>query len=239
MSAPKPPATPKPPRSPVERAIVWGVIGLGLLIIGIEANAHLSHTAALSKLQAQLDATLSKDSGLTKKGVDQVVGNKTPESQKLGFLDTAMAASRVDIYTYPGLLRSRKLYVYYGIDGKLAGQEAEVMEVLTSVAPTASEAQAKLPPIDPNAKYAGPGEGVAGVGGPGGPGSGTGGGTGGGGGKRRGDAKADAGGRPAAEESAEPAEETKPAAEAKPADPGSDENKSEEAKPAAPEAKQE
>lgn len=250
MSAPKPPAPPKPPRSPVERAIVWGVIGLGLLVIGVEANAHLSHTAALGKLQAQLDATLSKDSGLTKKGVDQVVGNKTPETQKLGFLDTAMAAARVDIYTYPGLLRSRKLYVYYGIDGKLAGQEAEVMEVLTSVAPTASEAQAKLPPIDPNAKYAGPGEGVAGAGGPDGPGSGTGGGTGGGRGKHRGNAKADAGGRPAAEDSAEPAAETKPAAEAKPADPVSEEKKSEdakpaaetkpeEAKPAAPEAKQE
>ncbi|MDB5338801.1 MAG: hypothetical protein JWN70_4420 [Planctomycetaceae bacterium] len=235
----KPPAPAKPPRSPVERAIVWGVIGIGLLVIAVEANAHLSHTAALGKLRSKLDETADVNTGLTKKQVDQIVGNKIPESQKLGFLDTSIAASRVDIYTYPALLRSRKLYIYYGIDGKLVEQEAEVMDVLTVVAPTAAEAQASLPPMDPNAKFDGPEGGVAGRGGPGGPGSGTGGGTGGGRRKGKRNAEGGASGRPKTEDAdtkpsddkpktddAKPADDTKPATDAKP-----EEAKPEAAKP--------
>lgn len=245
----KPPTPAKPPRSPVERAIVWGVIGLGLLVIVVEANAHLAHAAALGKLRSKLDETVDIDAGLTKKQVDLIVGNKIPETQKLSFLDTSMAASRVDIYTYPALLRSRKLYIYYGIDGKLVEQEAEVMDVLTAVAPTAAEAQASPPALDPNAKHDGPAGGVTGRGGPGGPGSGTGGGTGGGRRKGRRNAE-DGGGRPKAEDDttapsddklktddAKPEagrpEAEKPAAE-KPA-----ETKPEEAKPAETEPKKE
>ena len=253
----KPPAPAKPPRSPVERAIVWGVIGVGLLVIAVEANAHLAHAAALGKLRAKLDETVNVDTGVTKKHVDEIVGNKIPETQKLNFLDTAMAASRVDIYTYPALLRSRKLYIYYGIDGKLAVQEAEVMEVLTAVAPTAAEAQAGHPAMDPSAKHAGPGEGV---GGPGGPGSGTGGGTGGGRRKNRPNAEDGDSGRPKTEEAAtEPAsdkpktddakpEETKPEVDKpepekpaadKPAETKPEETKPEETKPAETEPKKE
>ncbi len=263
MSSAPPPAAPaKPPRSPVERAIVWGVIGIGLLVIAVEANSHLAHAAALEKLRSKLDETTSLDAGVTKKHVDLIVGKKPYETQKLNFLDTSIAASRVDIYTYPALLRSRKLYIYYGIDGKIATQEAEVMEVMTVVAPTAAEAHAALPPMDPNAKHAGPGEGVAGPGGPGGPGSGTGGGTGGGQRKKQRKAEGGDSGRPKAEEAAtepagdkpkaddaKPAEDAKPAADAKPeetkpeaAKPEADkpaETKPDEAKPAETEPKKE
>lgn len=217
MSEAKPAAPTKPARSPVEKAIVWGVIGIGILVIAVEANAHLAHGAALAKLQAQLDETVNKESGMRKSHVDQIIGSKIPETQKLAFLETSMAASRVDIYTYPALLRSRKLYIYYGIDGKQPGQEAEVMEVLTSVAPTAEQVHARVVP--PEGKSGGSGE--ARAGGPGGPG------------RRRpgGDATE---GRPGTEAEAtnpdtdaKAKEETKPADEAKP-----DETKPDEAKPA-------
>ena len=221
MSEVKPTAPPKPARSPVEKAIVWGVIGIGVLVIAVEANAHMSHTAALAKLQAQLDETVNKSEGMRKSHVDQIVGSKIPETQKLTFLQTSMAASRVDIYSYPALLRSRKLYIYYGIDGKHPGQEAEVMEVLTSEAPTAEQVHSRVLPPEGGGK---------GVGGPGGPGSGTGGGRGDGGGKRTG--RPDAAGRPGAED-AKPIAETEPATDKKADDAKPEETKPEDSKPEA------
>jgi hypothetical protein len=228
MSEATTPAPAKPARSPVERAIVWGVIGLGVLVIAVEANAHLSHGAALAKLQAQLDENMNKESGMRKSHVDQIVGSKIPDVQKLNFLDTSMAASRVDIYTYPALLRSRKLYIYYGIDGKKPGQEAEVMEVLTSVAPTAAEVHPRLEQ-DTDGKS-------------GGHGSGTGGGRGAGRGKRQQPEGDQIEGHPAID-AAKPAEETKPAEEAKSDEAQTDEqkpvdSKPEADKPAAPKAEE-
>ena len=125
-------------------------------MIAVEANAHLAHTAALGKLEAQLNDNLDKPQGLRKSDVDQVLGNKTPESQKLSLLDTKMGAARVDIYSYSGLLRSRKLYVYYGVAGTTAEQEAEVMNVLTAVAPPPGAETANASVIEPDAQPAGP-----------------------------------------------------------------------------------
>jgi len=219
-------ATAKPPRSPVERAIVWGVIGVGILVIAVEAQAHLSHSAALSKLQEQISANSEKDAGVTKKDVDKVVGGKIPEQQKLGALDTSMSADHVDIYSYPGLLRQRKIYVYYGIAGKHKSQEAEVLDVLPTPAETAAQAQAKLPPPDPNAKPVAP-AGMTGM--PGGPGRG-----GPGAGGRGGPEGAARKSRPGTEDDAAKKDETKSADE-KPADDNksdADAKPAEEAKPA-------
>jgi hypothetical protein len=46
----------KPARSPVERAIVWGVILLGLVVLGVEARARLGYTTSLNALTAALKA---------------------------------------------------------------------------------------------------------------------------------------------------------------------------------------
>ncbi len=219
MSEATPPAPVKPPRSPVERAIVWGVIGLGVLVIAVEANAHLAHSAAHQKLDAEFSERLNKG-GMTKKHVDLIVGNKTPDVQQLKFQDTSMSASRVDIYTYPALLRNRQLWVYYGVQGKKADQEAEVMDVLINKAPTLAESQKDSPPLDP--KFAGPRPG-----GGGGPGDGSGGGTGGGQGKRRRGAGDAGDGRPKSESDDTKAGATKSDSDAtQPAD-----TKAEKAKP--------
>lgn len=172
MSQPTTPAPVKPARSPVERVIVWGVIVLGLGLIGIEASSHLAHASALGKLQSRVKENSEKDVGITKKDVDLIMGSQVPVSEKLNPMATSMGASRVDIYTYKGLLRQRKLYVYYGIAGKKAEQEAEVMEVGAVPSESYAEALAKLPKPDPNAKtvappgMAGPGGGSPGAGGP-------------------------------------------------------------------------
>ena len=161
----------KPARSPVERAIVWGVIGIGLAVILMEGKSYMAHASALSTLQTKLKEfnDSETDGGMTKKDVDAVIGGREPdETTKLGAGTTAMGADRLDIYNFQGLLRNRQLYVYYGIAGKI-DQGAEVMEVSTGASETLEEAMAKLPPPTP----AGPGtDGPGGAAPPGGPGAG-------------------------------------------------------------------
>lgn len=209
------PAPAKAPRSAAERIIVWAVIGIGLLVIIVEGQAHLAHAAALEKLQNQLKKASESDGGMSEKDVVSLMGSKVPESQKLDHTVTGMGASRVDIYTFNGLgLRARKIYVYYGVDGK-ANQPAEVMEVASVPAETPAEVLARAPKPDPNAPLPPgvPGGPPAMMGGPGGPPSGG----------RSGPA------RPAAEGDAEKKDTTADV-------PKSDEPKSEEAKPEAPKA---
>lgn len=143
----------KPARSPVERALVWGVILLGLVVVGVEAYASFAAENAKKALQAKLDAVEAgaADSAVTQDDVDKVVAGRKPiSSEKLDHSATAMMADRVDIYDFKGLVRSRQLYVYYGIEGK--GQKAEVMDVLTSPAETLDAAMAKLPKLEPSAQ---------------------------------------------------------------------------------------
>jgi hypothetical protein len=231
----------KPPRSPIERAFVWGVIGVGLLVVGLEAKAHFEHSSAIGKLAAKLQAyeTGEQDGGLTKDDVLLVVGGREPVSEPLLPGSTGIMASKLDIYDFKGLMRTRHLYVYYGIEGK-QGQPAEIMVVGSGPVETLEEAMAKMPPpaapSETGATGAGPTGmpgGMAGPGGPGGPGAG-------GGRRRRG---ADGGapgadgaaGRPAADgaDSKKDAGSDKKDADAKP-DVKQDEAKVEEAKPEEP-----
>ena len=48
-------ATDKKQRSPVERAIVWSMIGILLVVAAIEAHGRLSYGATLSRLQAVVE----------------------------------------------------------------------------------------------------------------------------------------------------------------------------------------
>jgi hypothetical protein len=246
MSQPTTSSTPapvKPARSPIERAIVWGVIAIGLLVVIFEAQAHFAHGAALQKLQSQITENETKDAFMIKKDVDKVVGSKTPESQKLQPLETPFSASRVDIYIYPGLLRQRKMFVYYGIAGRIKDQEAEVLAVLADPSETAAEAQSKQAnqKPDPDAKTtqvpSGPGMGGPGaspgvpvLGGPGGMGARPAGRGARPAAEGQADKKDDAEKKPADKPAAEPTADAdkKPTEEAKP-----DAAKPDDAKPAA------
>lgn len=178
MSQPSaPPPAVKPPRSPVEKAIVWGVIGIGLVVIGVEAQAQLAHGAALEKLQTTLEKKADTELGMTKKDVDELMGAKVPEVRKLNPAETAMGAARVDVYSYLGLVRQRKIYVYYGVEGKVKDQQPEVMEVGAIPAETPADAAKRLPDPEtlPKATGGAPGGGRGGMGAGGPPGGGRGG----------------------------------------------------------------
>jgi hypothetical protein len=49
-------STPKPPRNPVERAVVWGLILLGLAFAGYEARAKFGYDSTYNSISKQLQA---------------------------------------------------------------------------------------------------------------------------------------------------------------------------------------
>ncbi|MDB5388964.1 MAG: hypothetical protein JWM11_4610, partial [Planctomycetaceae bacterium] len=232
-----PPA--KPARSPVERTIVWGVIGLGLLVVGLEAKAHFDHSAVLNALKAKLDQFENgeADGGVTKDDVVAIMGSRVPvTSEKVPPGATSMGADWLDIYEFKGLVRTRQLYVYYGIQGK-QNQPVEVMIVQTGPAETLQEAMDKFTPAPASSETGGQGlsapmGGGAGPAGPGagGPGAGGPGMGGGGGGGRRG--RGAGRGRPATEgaDAKKDAGADTKATDAKSDAPKSDEPKKEDAK---------
>lgn len=64
----KPDAPAKPARNPVERMLVWGVIAIGLVIVGIEARARIGYNTTFSAIKqklAEVDASGEPDAALS------------------------------------------------------------------------------------------------------------------------------------------------------------------------------
>lgn len=103
------------PRSKVERAIVWGLIGVLSLLMLTELWAHLGFQSAYNSLTDGLEADVEdhSDGILTEAGVNERLGGRVPQhSESLDYL--VYLASRVDTYEWPSLLKTRTLHVYYG-----------------------------------------------------------------------------------------------------------------------------
>lgn len=172
MSSPAAQATPSPApspaRHPLERAIVWGVIALGVVVIAIEGRARLAYAQSLSRIQAALDAAEQQE--LSSFHVDQlpemIAGSPSVSDESHRF-------HQMRHYQWNGLFKQYGLHVRYGMHTKL------VTGVLSDNPPPDPQAVMALPsgdsPVDSaHAEYVSRG--------PGGPGSGFGGGAGGGGG---------------------------------------------------------
>lgn len=129
------------PRSPVERAIVWGIILVLVALVGVEASSRFSFERVDKTLNEKLQALQESDQGLTKKDVDVVMEGKVPVTEELKGKDVAIAAHHVDKYAWFSLnpFVKRELYVYYG--HKLSEKdEPEVLLVDSKPAKTLSEA---------------------------------------------------------------------------------------------------
>lgn len=212
-------------RSPVERVIVWGLIGVLAVAAGFEFLSKRGHASALQKLQDKIDA-VDKDAKhpeVTENDVKEAVGGRQPSSSK----DyppgerAANGAKRVEVYSWFTLNPSskREMWVYYAARSKDSKELATVLQITESDIATMPEPAVAT--ADPAKEGAAPVGGMGGMSGPpggmgGGPGmSGPPGGMGGRGGQR---------GRPAAEKPADAAEnadadkpDAKPADEEKPA----------------------
>ena len=122
------PENPQPParsRSPIERAVVWTIIGALLVALGIELVAFGRYRFALWELSRALEAAADHPDGLTAAKVSEVLGGReSVETSQLSYME--MLATRVEVYEWSGLLRNRRLYVYYG-----GGRNPEVVSILS------------------------------------------------------------------------------------------------------------
>jgi len=132
------------PRSPVERIIVWGVIGILLLLVGIEFNWRSSHVGAYEKCLEKIKETEVGDNTFKHKDVAAILGSKAPSKvEELQGKNISNGAKSVEIYTWPTLnpASKRELYVYYG-----HGEDPDVIGVGTESEQTVEE---KFPPLTP------------------------------------------------------------------------------------------
>lgn len=138
---PSPEVTPQPPatgesvnlhkkaRSPAERAIVWGAIAVGVLLIATEGWPRLRYSLDFHALD---DAVISQDvenTGVVESKVKELVTGYASHETRSNLPSNELASPRVDTYSYKGLISERKFYVYYGHHRN--NEEPEVLAVRT------------------------------------------------------------------------------------------------------------
>jgi hypothetical protein len=167
------------PRSPVERAIVWGGIAILLGLVAVEFNWRNSHVGAYDACIAKIKATEEGNNTFKRKDVEAILGSKTPtRTEELKGKNISNGAKSVEIFTWPTLnpMSKRELYIYYGHDEKDpdvigVGMVEEETTDKKFPPPTAEEIEA----AKKNAPAGGmmPGGMMGGPGRPGGPGAGA------------------------------------------------------------------
>jgi hypothetical protein len=127
----QPPVAAAKPRSPVERAVVWGGILILLILVGIEFNWKRSHETAMNSLLEKVKQEETTEQSVKAADVKAIVGGKVPRVESVVGKRLASNAARVEIYSWPTLnvLSKRELYVYYGVG---EGDDADVLGVTTS-----------------------------------------------------------------------------------------------------------
>lgn len=133
MSASKPASpttTPKKPRSPVERAIVWGGILLLLVLCAVEYTSKQAHSNAVESLLKRIKDAEESGADVKSSDVKIAVGNKVPRVEDVAGQFLANGGKRLEIYSWFSVspLKKREMYVYYG-----AGDDPDVLSVSTEV----------------------------------------------------------------------------------------------------------
>lgn len=152
------------PRHPVERAVVWGFIGVALIVVGVEAKAHFGFSGTLGQLNTRLQELNNADQGfMNADEVHKIVGKAPDDSQNLKYEETGIGAGSKEVYKYAGLLRTREIHVYYGIKGKGDDAQAEVLTIGTGDEETLEQSLARIEKeMEASAPPAGAGAGAAG-----------------------------------------------------------------------------
>ena len=125
-------------RNPVERIIVWGLIGVLLVAVAIEFQSRTSHKNVLTTLLSKVKA-VDEDSTkpeVTEAVVREAVGNKKPIRAEAvtGGQFAPFGAKHLEVYSWFTLnpTRKREIWVFYGGKGRDSTELATVVEVRTS-----------------------------------------------------------------------------------------------------------
>lgn len=110
-------AAARKPRSKLERNLVWGGIAVLLVVLVFELRSYIGFKLAYDALTAAMEAGSGGEETehtLTEADVRKLLKGREPDrSERLNYADTL--TSRVDTYQWSGLLRTRSLYVFYGV----------------------------------------------------------------------------------------------------------------------------
>jgi len=115
----------KPARSSTERMLVWGGIGLLVVVSAIEGYSQMSFQKTFDGLHTELEQADVGKTQITKARVDTVLNRQPDRTQTVKA--AYVGEERYDIYVFKGLLKNRLLCVHYGVAGVKA--EPEVIGV--------------------------------------------------------------------------------------------------------------
>ncbi|MGD9857296.1 MAG: hypothetical protein AB7U20_20330, partial [Planctomycetaceae bacterium] len=126
-------ATPAGQRKPKSSRVGRIVIGILLLVLAVEAAAHLRMTWAKSKLTAELAKAEAEEYEPTRESMKKLLGGREPDLSK--HIQVGVGEELYDGYYFNGLLKRRVLCVHYGIQGETDADDShrEMMEVLTVI----------------------------------------------------------------------------------------------------------
>lgn len=120
--------TPVPPRSPKERAVVWGGILVLLGIMAVQAFAWVNFSRTKAPLQKAVSDSDDSEHVVTEEMVKGWIRG-TP-ALETGTPESALelpSAKRMDTYTWKGIVRDYQLKIFYGL-----GTNPEVVEIRTN-----------------------------------------------------------------------------------------------------------
>lgn len=172
----------KPARNPIEKCLVWGVIAIGLVVIGIEARALLGYNMTLeniSKKLLEVDESAEPDAALSMNDAHQIASFGPNISAIVEIPPAKLGDSRVwhSKLSWFSLAKTYELTLV--MDGDQDGTQS-VLRIETAEPPEEEE-PATSPAPEGSEDEMPPGEGMGGFGGgemTGGPGGGGGGGEG-------------------------------------------------------------
>lgn len=131
QDSPEPAVAPKR-RSPIERILVWGLIAGLLSVVALEGRSWWGFMSAYRPIVSQLHERDAVGGSLKEADVQQAVRGMVPEQERIyGIL---RRADREDTYVWPGLIKDRTMYVYYGV-----GKDPDVLFVTTVKEPPPEE----------------------------------------------------------------------------------------------------
>ncbi len=99
----QPPAPKK--RSPLERAVVWGGIGILLLVVVIEASAQRQFTSLYTQIDSELKKSLQTGNSVPEENIRAILKGRQPDATKT--VKQIPGEERYEVYYFKGLLKRR------------------------------------------------------------------------------------------------------------------------------------
>jgi hypothetical protein len=111
----------KKSRSPIERVLVWGLILVGVVVIGFEARARFAYSNTVNAITPAIQES-SEGTALTMAEVEQrKLISGSPTTTK----GATTAGIRTDTYVWKGAIKTYTLKILVGHDDLVLGTENE------------------------------------------------------------------------------------------------------------------